>query len=245
MALLEVGFHAKALEKWSSMAVLLPEGKGPFPVLYLLHGLSDDHTAWLRRTSIERYVEGMGLIVVMPDGHRSWYVNDPRAGGHAYEDHIVKDVVGFVDRSFRTVPGRRGRAIAGLSMGGFGAVMLALRHPELFCAACSHSGALAAFHDGARHSEGLLALTSAVPPGKHDCFRLARRLKPPRRRPALRLDCGTEDFLLPGNRAFHAHLAKLGLPHVYEEYPGDHNWGYWDLHVQDTIRFVREHLVRE
>ena len=112
MALCQVKFFGASLGKACGMNVILPEKHaGPFGVLYLLHGLSDDHTIWCRRTSIERYVAELPLIVVMPDGHRSFYCNDPRPGGCAYEDHIVRDVVEFVDRTFPTRARRDGRAI--------------------------------------------------------------------------------------------------------------------------------------
>ena len=142
MALCEVRFRGQSIEKQTGMNVILPDGEGPFPVLYLLHGLSDDYTIWHRRTSIERYVEAQPLIVVMPDGHRSFYCNDPRPGGLAYEDHIVTDVVDVVERTFPVIADRGARAIAGLSMGGYGAIMLGLRHPDVFSVACSHSGAM-------------------------------------------------------------------------------------------------------
>jgi putative tributyrin esterase len=253
----DVHFRAATLAKMSGMYLLLPEGPGPFPVLYLLHGLSDNHTGWLRRTSIERYMDKVPMIVVMPDGHRSFYVNDSRPGGNPYEDHIVKDVIGFVDRAFHTIPDRRARAVAGLSMGGYGAMMLALRHPDVFSVACSHSGALAAFHTPRKELPLLQELAAGVPAGKYDCFALAMKLKGPRAKGtrgkapagkraagdlAIRFDCGDTDFLLEDSRAFHAHLDLLGIEHTYEEFPGDHNWGYWDVHIQDTVRFIQANL---
>lgn len=242
MALCLVRFRAESIQKHSSMYVVLPDGEGPFPVLVLLHGLSDDHTIWQRRTSIERHLDDVPLIVAMPDGHRSWYCNDPRPGGCAYEDHIVRDVVGFLDRTFRTAASRGGRAIAGLSMGGFGAVMLALRHPEMFSVACSHSGAVALMHSPPPDHPDVAAIAAATPPGHYDCFALAEKLNAGGPRPALRLDCGTEDFLLEGNRSFHAHLQRLGIDHAYHEYPGGHAWDYWDEHIRQTLAFVMEHL---
>ena len=129
----------------TSALVILPEnaGPGPFPVFYLLHGLSDNHTAWTRRTSIERYVEGLPLIVVMPDGGRSWYSDPVTEPAGAFETFIVRDLIGFMNRTFQTKATREGRVIGGLSMGGYGALKLALKYPEMFCAAASHSGALA------------------------------------------------------------------------------------------------------
>ena len=134
MACCTLYFHSPALMKACSMTVIVPEsgvGEPPFPVCYLLHGLSDDHTSWARRTSIERYVANLPLIVVMPDGGRGFYTD--AVEGPAYERHLIEDVIGFVDRTFQTIRVRRGRVIGGLSMGGFGAMKLALKFPQLFC----------------------------------------------------------------------------------------------------------------
>ena len=105
--------------------------------------LSDDHTAWARRSNIERYVDGLPMTVIMPNGERSFYsdaVSNPKA---AFETFMTRDLIQFVDSTFQTIPTREGRVIAGLSMGGYGAFKLALKHPDLFQAAVSHSGAVA------------------------------------------------------------------------------------------------------
>ena len=247
MALLNVYFEGAAIKKQSSMLVLIPPGPGPFPVLYLLHGLSDDHTIWMRRTNLERYVQGRDLIVVMPDGHRSFYVNDPRPGGLAYEDHITQDVVGFCDRVFPTIPRREARAVAGLSMGGYGAIMLALKNPGLFGTAVSHSGALGFSHGNAANSGPDVKPLAESLGNRYDCHRLASLLKRSRSHalPALRFDCGVDDFLLDHNRLFHSHLVKIGVPHEYVEHPGAHSWDYWDAHIQETLPFVMRHLKKE
>lgn len=220
--------------------MILPPGKGPFPVLYLLHGLSDDYTTWQRRTSIERYVEGKNLIVVMPDGGRSFYCNDGRPDGPAYEDHIVRDVVGFVDASFRTIPGRHGRAIAGLSMGGYGAMMLAMKHAEMFSAACAHSSVTNFMHAPCPESMSQIDVIANEPAkdGRYDLFLLAQRVITARKQPALRMDCGLEDVFLGANRKFHAYLRKIGFKHEYREHPGSHSWAYWDIHIQESIAFI-------
>src|ERR1043165_7949118 len=146
MAFAELKYLSKALEKATAADILLPESKleGPFPVLYLLHGLSDDHTIWQRRTSIERYVRDLPLIVVMPDGGRGFYTDAEQ--GMAWETAIVRDLIDYVDTLFRTKAKREGRCVAGLSMGGYGAAKLALKYPDKFCAAVSHSGALGFAH---------------------------------------------------------------------------------------------------
>lgn len=246
MALCELKFWSASLEKQEAACVIVPDGKGPFPVLYLLHGLTDNYTIWQRRTSIERHLEGVPLIVVMPDGGRSFYCNAP--GGPRYEDHILRDVVGTIDRMFKTKRNMKARAIAGLSMGGYGATMLALRHPDMFSAACSHSGAM--FFAGPASQmkpkpavdDWIYRYGASLPAGAYDCFKLAASAKKRGRIPALRFDCGHDDLLLSCNRAFHDHLQKLGIRHIYEEYPGGHEWSYWDEHVRQTIDFVMKNV---
>jgi len=238
-----IQFRSESVQKQDGINVLIPDGKGPFPVLYLLHGLSDNHTAWQRWTSIERYAAELKLIVVMPNGHRSWYVNDSRPGGLAYEDHIVRDVVGYVDRVLPTRRTRRGRAIAGLSMGGYGAMMLALRHPKMFCAASCHSSAFGFTRNLDVDRSDMQELAARLPKGKYDVFALARKLARSGPMPAIRFDCGVDDFLLEHNREFHRHLEKLGVKHEYAEYPGEHNWAYWDEHVQQTLAFVMKQVA--
>ncbi len=244
MALCSVEFRGESIDKASSMNVILPDGEGPFAVLYLLHGLSDNHCTWCRRTGIERYAEvaGKDLIIVMPDGGRSFYVNDPRPGGLAYEDFIVRDVVDFCDRTFPTIPSRDARAIAGLSMGGYGAIMLAMRHPEMFSAACSHSAATSFAHGPTPGRPDIDEIAESLPSGEYDCYLLAEKLKRAGRPLAVRMDCGTNDFLVEVNRDYHAHLDRLGIGHVYEEFPGEHNWDYWDRHIRRTLRFVAKNV---
>ena len=251
MAFLQVNFFSQALRQAASMNVLVPNaGPGPFPVFYLLHGLSDDHTIWQRRTSIERYVEPLPLIVVMPTTARGFYTNAATAPGLAYEDHIVKDTVGFMDRMFPTIKSRAGRAIGGLSMGGYGAVKLALKHPSLFCSAHSHSGALlGAFRkpnetprlgeDQQCEFDAIFGADTFNSP--NDPLHLAA-LCPQAKRPALHIDCGKQDFLLQANRTFHKHLLKNKYAHIYKEHPGEHNWAYWDQHIQEALAFHCKNL---
>ncbi len=247
MALSELHYFSTALDKMTAATVILPEGRGedgsmpagPYPVFYLLHGLSDDYTAWQRRTSIERYAEGMPLIIVMPDGGRGFY-SDAREG-YAYETAIARDLVDLVDRVYHTDARREARVVGGLSMGGYGALKLALGHPDLFCAAVSHSGALAAAHypfNGGNKQEREFARIFGPEPrdGPDDLFALAERVDRSLL-PSLRIDCGTEDFLLNANRRFHAHLDTLDIVHEYEEFPGGHTWDYWDRHVQEALAF--------
>ena len=238
------------LQKLTSLTAIVPdEGPGPFPVFYLLHGLSDDHTAWLRWSNIDAYVRGLPLIVVMPNGERGFYTDAVDRPRLAFETNLVRDIVGFVDRTFQTIPTREGRVIAGLSMGGYGAVKLALKYPDLFCAAVSHSGAVgfggrsfSPNDDWGREWHAVLGESPAG--GPNDIFALAETINRAKL-PALRIDCGTEDFLIEENRALHEHLTALDIPHEYAEHPGDHNWEYWNDHVRDTLAFFKRVLALE
>ena len=249
MAVCQVSFFGSAIQKAAGMNVIIPEKmKGRVPVLYLLHGLSDDYTAWCRRTSIERYVSGMKLIVVMPDSNRGWYTNSVHPPGLRFEDHIMQDVIGFVEQTFPVIRERRGRAIGGLSMGGYGAIKLALKHPEVFCSAHSHSGALTrlaalaqATQTDAYILEARAIFGAAAVGSREDCLTLAATC-PKNRRPHLWIDCGTQDFLIRDNRDMHRHLLKLRYPHTYHEYPGVHDWAYWDTHIQEALAFHARNL---
>ncbi len=243
MALSEI--HLKqdnAISKMTSLTVITPEKlPGPWPVLYLLHGLSDNHTAWQRYTNIERYVADYPLMVVMPDGERSFYTDAVERPNSAFETLIVRDIVGYIDRTYQTIPTREGRVIAGLSMGGYGALKLALKHPEMFCAAVSHSGAVEfgreSFTGDDDRSRELRPIMGESPAGGvNDLYAVIDKIDRARL-PDLRIDCGVDDFLIEHNRRFQAHLTQSGVPHEYAEHPGAHDWTYWNLHILDTLKF--------
>jgi putative tributyrin esterase len=246
VAKLRISFRAESLRKETNMTVILPEGTeaaGPFPVLYLLHGMQMDDSSWSRSTRIERYVANIPLIVVMPDGGRSWYTDAKH--GLPYETHIVKDVVGFVDRFFRTIPDRRGRAIGGWSMGGYGAAKLAFKHPDLFGSLVASSGVYH-FSDLVKRpdlTDETIPVFGEDPDLNEDenVFCLAERLDR-NLLPAIRIECGTEDSLLPDARKLHAHLDKLNITHDYAELPGIHSLTACDQHVPLALAFHRKAL---
>lgn len=238
MALCSVRWFSRALDTMTAATLIVPETiPGPFPVFYLLHGLSDDHTAWTRQTSIERYADGYPFIIVMPDGGRSYYTDAPQ--GEAYETAIVRDLIPYIDRTFQTDPRRVARVIGGLSMGGYGALKLALGHPDLFCSAVSHScsRALTWTHEPSQPEPKFTRVFGPDPRGsRSDLFALAERVGQGLL-PVLRIDCGTDDPLLAGNRQFHRHLETLDIPHEYAEFSGGHAWDYWDQRIQESLRF--------
>jgi putative tributyrin esterase len=247
MSLCQIHWSSSILKKKLGMNVILPDtGTGPFHTFYLLHGLSDDYTTWLRRTRIEWYVRNLPLIVVMPDGFRGWYTDNEH--GPAYGRYIGEEVVDFVERNFPARADRAARHIGGLSMGGYGAIRTALRYPDVFSSANSHSGALvhgsidwtlnSPREDHRAFAEEMQHVFGSRPEGSsHDLLTLARSARVAGLLPRLLIDCGTEDFLLEANRTFHAELQHLGIPHEYREFAGAHEWDYWDRHVQDAIAF--------
>lgn len=242
MAFLELRYFSNALQKHTTANVILPEvGEPPYPTLYLLHGLSDDHTAWARNTSIERYVSGLPLIVVMPDGGRGFYLDAPE--GFKYATAIGTELPERIERTFPAMRTRDGRALAGLSMGGYGALHLALANPDRFCAAASLSGAVGWGHYPTDWAEKPYSPEFQRVLGKDyvgstaDIWHQAASLTADER-PAIHFDCGTGDFLFKHNQAFHAFLAEKGISHEYAEYPGEHNWAYWDTHIPEVLQFV-------
>lgn len=143
-----VEFDSASVARKMKYNIVLPvkyaDGSERYPVLYLLHGYSSNYTAWARM-GVPEYAQPLDLIVVMPDAGNSWYVNWASSEGdkkNNWEDAIIKDLIGHVDGTYRTIARREGRAINGLSMGGYGALMLGLKHPDMFCSVGTHSGAL-------------------------------------------------------------------------------------------------------
>ena len=236
-------YFSKSLGKMMDMNIILPdpETKPPYFTLYQLHGLSDDYSVWMRRTSIERYVAGLPLVVVMPDTGRGWYTD--AVEGEAYESHIMKDTLGFVERFFPVRKNRAGRMIGGLSMGGYGAMKLGLKYPKVFGSVAAHSSAFFRGHEklGDDRSEFQRIFGANPGGGPNDVFALAEKTGPSAA-PAIYFDCGKDDFLIEANRTFHKHLGKVGIRHTYKEFPGIHEWDYWDEHFPGALEFHRKAL---
>lgn len=258
MALIQCDFFSEVLSLSVSMNVILPqraegqigmEGsallRDRYPVLYLLHGMSDDHSTWLRRTSIERYVAPLGYAVVMPAVHRSYYTN--MASGLNFWSFIRDEVPARAEEFFPVSSDPSERYVAGLSMGGYGAFKLALSCPERFAAAASLSGALdavglfQAYGEERRQEAVAIFGPNGSPRPEDDLFHLARKASSPgQKRPRLYQCCGSEDFLIEHNRRFRDHLRSLNVPLTYEEEPGTHEWGYWDQKIQRVLDFFQE-----
>jgi len=214
-----------------------------YPVLYLLHGYTDHYPAWVSYTRIAEYARRYAQIVVMPEGDNGFYTNSYANSKLAWEDFLVQDLIPYIDSHYRTVNSRQGRAIAGLSMGGYGALKLALKYPHLFAAAASLSGALSAARWKPQPAPlpELHSLIESIfgPPGNphraaNDPFELAKKL-PADQWPQVYLSCGSADFLLEENREFARLLGELKVPYEYREIPGTHQWPVWDQQIQVVL----------
>ncbi|HEY0777593.1 MAG TPA: alpha/beta hydrolase family protein [Gemmatirosa sp.] len=265
-----------------------------FPVAYYLHGLSGNEWNWVRLGGLAEVADSLAAhgageaIVVMPDGDDGWYTtwnrlatldacrrDSTRAESAAsycvawprYDDYLAHDLVARVDSVYRTRADRAHRAIAGLSMGGYGAMALALRYPEVFGAAASHSGVVSPLYVGPTpyaapaHYAATVGELHAYRPATwstkprafgadtagwwaRDPGRLAERVlrTRPALMPALFADVGTGDQLADENRAFRDRLAALGVPLTYHEWPGAHTWTYWRAHVGESLAWLLAHI---
>ena len=252
MAFFDCHFFSETLALSVSAHVLIPQTtatKRPLhPTLFLLHGLSDDHTMWMRRTSIERYAAERNLAVVMPAVGRSFYQD--MAGGPRYWTFLSEELPALMRSFFPLSEKRADNFTAGLSMGGYGALRLALAHPRRFAAAASFSGALdyvRRLRDsgkaGSRISQAewnAIAGPRADAAGtESDLHFLAKRVASGTGpKPALWLSCGTEDDIIGDTRAFHRHLDAVGCRHHCEESPGAHDWAFWDGQIQRAIAWL-------
>ena len=250
MPLLHANFFSESLGVCVSADVILPLSRKPLarqtkhPTLYLLHGLSDDHTIWQRRTSIERYVEDYDLAVVMPAVNRSFYTD--MASGYAYGTYVGEELPFVMRAMFNLSEAREDNFVAGLSMGGYGAFKLALEHPERFAYAASLSGALDMADVGEQQAPDnekewrlIFGDLKKMRGSANDVLALARAAagsKGPL--PRLYQYCGTEDFLYRPNLKFRDLARELKLDLTFEEGPGGHTWKYWDEKIQVFLNML-------
>lgn len=251
----EEAFQSAALGRSMKYRVLVPQDYDAsdrrYPVLYLLHGLTGDYKDWTTRTNLAEYTRTMALIVVMPDGENQWYTNAAE-GNARFEDYIVTDLPADVVQKYRTVNSRYGRAIAGLSMGGYGALKLGLKRPAQFAVTGSFSGAFGITREG--ELEKMIGGVEAERMGKiygpagsdtrkqNDVFALASAMKPAAA-PYVYIDCGTSDRLIASNREVVAALQKAGVAYEYHEIAGGHSWDYWDRRVREFLPILMKKLA--
>jgi S-formylglutathione hydrolase FrmB len=220
----------------------------PYPVLYLLHGWSGNFAGWLGDApQLRQHADTYQMLIVCPDGgYDSWYIDSPVDSTVRYETHIVKEVVPYIDYYYHTRRERAGRAISGLSMGGHGAMSLAIRHPDIFGAVGSMAGGLD-LRDFKKNNWDLVGVLGD--PSKHwdnwenySVVNLVPHLK--RLDLPMIIDCGTGDFFLPANQEMHRRLVEAKIPHEYTERPGQHDGDYWGSAVDFQVVFFHKFFSR-
>lgn len=252
MAFLELHCYSKALVHQVAMNILLPQHhpwqkplEGPRRTLYLLHGLGDDHTGWMRLTSLERYLEEQNIAVIMPSTMRGFWT-DMADQGPKYWEFVSEELPELMESLLGIKPDRETTFAAGMSMGGYGALKLGLRKPQSFKAVASLSGApmsqiMADAQLKQQGNEDIAIMIrrvfgNTVAP-ENDVFALAAACTEPK--PKVYLTCGADDFLYPLNRAYYEHLTRLGYDAVWREHPGEgHTWRYWDLCLPEVIAWL-------
>ena len=249
MALIELKFFSQMLGMQAQAYVVVPQkstdgeigikGNGDreeYKCLYLLHGLSDDHSIWLRRTSIERYATEYGICVVMPCGAKSFYTD--MKYGMKYFSYITEELPRVISEFLKVSNKREDRYIAGLSMGGYGALKAALKKPEVFCAGAGLSS-VADIKCGLFNDVLLPVFGEEINiPDDEDLFFLAQKTNANPVKPRIFMGVGTEDFLYEANVKLKEKFEQLDYDFTYRESSGVHCWEFWDEYIQYVLKWM-------
>lgn len=253
---------SKVMNKTYKAAVVLPssysKNKNAYPVLYLLHGGGGHFSDWLKLTPdkmlVRKLADQYNIIIVMPEGETfGWYMDSPYDPNSKFETYITSEVIDKIDNTYRTIRSNKGRVITGLSMGGHGAMYLSSRHPDLFGAAGTMSGAMdmnytkfkinEEFANSIKDRFQKLLGTSDISNDvfvKNSIVNMTETIK--KNGMPIIIDCGVDDFLLEVNRELHSRLVYNNTPHDYIERPGGHTWEYWQNALPYQILFFSKVL---
>ena len=259
-----LSLKSKVLNKDVSYTIYLPpdyeSSRRYYPVVYLLHGYTDNDNGWLQFGEVNHFADKAinsaeipPMIIVMPDGGVSWYINNVD-GSVKYEDFFATEFIPFIDATYRTRPVREYRGISGLSMGGFGSMLMALKHPDLFSACAALSSGVITDEEVVNMPDdrydvvfkNLYAKTGTK--GKDrltDAWYQNSVISLFQKRPLddikkvkWYLDCGDDDFLYKGNSTLHIQLRDLKIPHEFRIRDGGHTWEYWRTGITDALKFI-------
>ena len=255
MAFLQIQFFSEVLDLDVSVNAILPQSNQGIgieasdqeelpKVLYLLHGYSDDHTTWMRRTSVERYAAARNLAVIMPAVNHSFYFNE--MNGNKYWDYVSEELPVIMQRFLKISDKPEDTYAAGLSMGGYGSMRLALTYPERFAAAASFSGAVDVQAILDEHKEDsivrrLFGSYQNIRGTDADLYHLMEKNAGAGNKPRLYVSCGTDDFLYANHKEFVPALKSNNWNVTSHEEPGAiHEWGFWDKEIKKFIDFIYE-----
>lgn len=258
-----LSFPSKILGRDVKYSIYLPpdyeKSARQYPVVYLLHGATDDETTWIRLGQVNSAADRViasgqipPMIIVMPDAGLTWYINDYQNKAR-YEDMFIQEFIPYVDKTYRTQTEKQYRGISGLSMGGYGSLIMAMRHPDLFTACAAFSSAVRTDEewttiDEKKYEKYYAEVFSPQLHGKarlNDHYKKYNPLHQAKTLPEETLkdvhwyiDCGDDDFLYRGNSALHIILRDRNIPHEYRVRDGGHNWTYWRTGIVDGLKFI-------
>jgi len=241
-----VNIYSEKMNKNIKAVVIKPQSyndQAAHPVLYLLHGHGGRYDGWVNDAPhIKELADQYGMMIVCPDGgFSSWYWDSPVDTAFQYETFVSKELIAWVDKNYKTVPSREGRAVTGLSMGGHGGLYLAFRHQDMFGACGSMSGGvdIRPFPNNWNMSKRL-GLQSDHPENWETFSVMGQlhRLLPDRLK--IIIDCGTDDFFYQVNKRLHEELRYRNIPHDFISRPGAHNRQYWSNAVKYQMLFFNE-----
>ena len=245
-----VNIYSNSMHKYIKAVVIKPDSykkkKNSFPVVYLLHGYDGWYSNWIIRVpELINYADQYQTLIVCPDGAKgSWYFDSPMDTTYRYETHIATEVVNYIDKNYRTIADKNHRAITGLSMGGHGALFLALRHADVFGAAGSMSGGVDLkesknrFDINKRIGDTILQANNW-----HNLTIINLIENYTNTGVKIFFDCGEKDIFINGNRRLHQKMVQLKIPHTYIERPGVHNWDYWSNAIPFQLLFFQRFFL--
>ncbi|MBR4058812.1 MAG: esterase family protein [Lachnospiraceae bacterium] len=249
MALIDIKLYSEALGMQTEVYVVIPQkstqgeigitnnvGDTKYKCLYLLHGLSDDHSIWLRRTSVERYASDYGICVVMPCGHKSFYTD--MKYGNKYYTYIAKELPCIIQELFKVSNRQEDNFIAGLSMGGYGALKIALKERGKFCAAAGLSSVADIRRKDFEKVQIPIWGENREIPAEDDLFSLVEQCNEYYDKPRLFMAIGTEDFMYQDNVRLKEKIKSLDYDYTYYEAPGTHCWEFWDEYIQYVLEWM-------
>lgn len=253
----DLKLNSKLMAREMPYRLILPpnyktEKEKKYTVIYLLHGLTGHFDNWADKTKLTEYAAQYKYIIVMPEGNDGWYSDSVSIAKDKYESYIIQELITEVDKKFRTLADKNHRVIAGLSMGGYGAIKFGLKYSEMFSLVGSFSGALPATGWTDKNSAAWLSKSIMSVFGDaanetrltNDIYKIVREMTDAKKKtlPFIYLDCGTEDFLIQSNRDFETLLLEKKIPHEFRQLPGKHDWNFWNAQVQEFLELSEKFL---
>ncbi len=242
--------YSTAMKKNIRAVIVTPDkysNSSALPVVYLLHGYSGNYADWISKVKdIEKFADQYQMIIVCPDGgFGSWYWDSPTDASFQYETYVSNELVQFIDQKYKTIKDRKGRAITGLSMGGHGALYLAIRHPDVFGAAGSMSGGvdIRPFPNNWDMEKRMGKYSEQRERWEKNTVMNMLHLIAPNSLSII-IDCGTDDFFYEVNKKLHNEMLYRNIQHDFIVRPGAHNWEYWGNAVQYQLLFMHTYFSK-